>query len=496
MSGATTHAPLAARARAAALEFAALAGLVAAGIGVKLVSQTLVPASPPDLPGAFGETFRGTPAEVGRITTAFGFLLVAAWLAGRLAHALGLPRISGYLVIGVLCGPHFAHLAGVPPLISQFELDRLGLIEGLAVAMIGFVAGSEIKLPFVMAQLGTIVRVVHSEFVGVFLGVMAVMVVLLLAAPMPAPLQGASAATQLYLAGMVAVLAVASSPAATIALIRELRPNPDFARLAMAITVVKDVALVVMFSALLSAGIAAIGPGAASTDTTGEPSLLWLPVTIGMRLVGSLLFGGAVAVVMWALGRFIAMRIELFLMLVCYGIAVVSAELSADPLLAALTAGIILTNIGSNRAMPRLLASMDGMLLPVYCVFFAVAGAKLHLDAMGVMWPAMAIVVAVRIVAKRIAVTRAARRAGVPEPAATWLWTTTLPQAGVTLAMAIQFERSFAGHEWAPMVAALLLAVVACNELIGPPLMKLGIQRTMRPNPTAMDKRLAEVSQP
>ncbi|MBL9140985.1 MAG: cation:proton antiporter, partial [Phycisphaerae bacterium] len=344
------------------------------------------------------------------------------------------------------------------------------------------------KFGFVKSQLRTIVRVVRSEFATVVIAVWATLVAIMLLAPLPLPLQGNGWGLQLYWATMVAVLAVASSPAATIALIREMRPSPEFARLALAITVIKDVALVVIFSALLSAGLAAIGPSiagganhaaASGAQASGASALLWLPITIGMQMVGSLALGGVVAAILWALGRFINMRIELFLMLVCYGIAVVSAELRADPLLVALTAGLILTNVPSSRAMPRLLASMDGLLLPVYCVFFAVAGAKLHLDAMTLMWPAMAVVVVVRLAAKYWAVTRAAHRAGVPEPTATWLWTTTLPQAGVTLAMAIQFERTFHGHAWAPSVAALLLAVVACNELIGPPLMKLGIQRTL-----------------
>jgi Kef-type K+ transport system membrane component KefB len=231
---------------------------------------------------------------------------------------------------------------------------------------------------------------------------------------------------------------------------------------------------------IAASGATNLAPDAVPPDAA---SLWWLPVTIGMHLVGSLLLGCVVAAVLWALGRFLSMRIELFMVLVCFGIAVVSAELAADPLLVALTAGILLANIGASRAMPRLLASMDGLLLPVYCVFFAVAGAKVHLDAVAMVWPAMAAVVVVRLVAKRLAVTRAARRAGVPEPIAGWLWTSTLPQAGVTLAMAIQFERSFEGHPWTPVVSALLLSTVACNELIGPPLMKLGIQRTAEAGP-------------
>lgn len=508
MSGVHVAASLYRRARGAAPVGAALAALVAAAYGVKALARFLVPSTPELLPDALGGVFASTPASVGRTTTAFGFLLVGAWLAGRVAKAFGLPRISGYLVLGVLAGPSMAELAGIPALVSTQELANLKLIEGLAVSMIAFVAGSEIKFSFVRSALGTIARILRGEFLGVAPAVWLLLAAIVLLCPLPEPLAQAGIGVRLFLAAVVAILAVADAPAVTIALIRELRPAPAFAQLALANTVLKDVVLVVLFSALLSAGIVALGPSdvlhseaaagvsaapaggapaaamnvtAAAADATAESSansLWWLPFTIGMHLVGSLILGGVVAAVLWALGRFLSMRIELFMVLVCFGIAVVSAELAADPLLVALTAGILLANIGASRAMPRLLASMDGLLLPVYCVFFAVAGAKVHLDAVAMVWPAMVAVVAVRLVAKHIAVTRAARRAGVAEPIASWLWTSTLPQAGVTLAMAIQFERSFDGHPWTPVVSALLLSTVACNELIGPPLMKLGIQRT------------------
>ncbi len=457
-----------------------VAGLLALVTGAYLVqaaSGWLVPPAPSTLHGALGDTFAATPQVVGRTTTAFGFLLVAAWLAGRVAKALGLPRISGYLVIGLLTGPHFAEVVHVTPLVGAQELEHLRLIEGLAVSMIAFTAGAEIKLDFVRRQARTILRIVAGEFLGVTPAVLVALVALMTIAPLPEALQGTTLVTRLYLALAVAVLAVAAAPAVTLALLRETGARGTFPQLALASTVLKDVLLVVLFSALLATGMAIIGPpGDYAGDYQASPVLV--TVKIGLHLVSSLLFGGVVALVLWALGRFLSIRIELFMVLVCFGIAVVSREVGADPLLVALSAGLILTNIGSSKAMPRLLASIDGLLLPVYCVFFAVSGAKLHLDALAAVWPAMLLVVTVRLVSKRVAVTRACRRAGVPEPTASWLWTASMPQAGVTLAMAIQFERTFAGQPWTPLLSGLLLAVVACNELIGPPLMKLGIQRT------------------
>ena len=37
--------------------------------------------------------------------TAFGLLLLCAWLAGRIAKQCGLPMVTGFLLIGIALGP-------------------------------------------------------------------------------------------------------------------------------------------------------------------------------------------------------------------------------------------------------------------------------------------------------------------------------------------------------------------------------------------------------
>lgn len=494
----------------AAVPLMALAALVAAAYALGEVAHTLVPALPGTVPSAFMGSYTATPRTVGETTTAFGVLLVGAWLAGRVAKALGLPRISGYLAFGVLAGPSFAGLVGITPIIGAPELGSLKLIEGLAVTLIALAAGSEIKLAFVRKSARIIATVFVGEFMSVAPVVFAMLLGILFLLPLPGALEGTPGWTRIYIAGIVALLAVADAPAVTIAILKDTRAVGLFPQLALCNTVLKDVVLVVLFSALLAVGIATMGtgdavaagaPGAASAvagaagaanaaagagatgssgaAVAGAPAIspVGVALTIGLHLIGSLLLGAVGAVLFWLLARFLRMRIEIFMVMACFGIAVISEELHADALLVALSAGVILANIAPERTNERLISTIDGLLLPVYCVFFGVAGAKLQLDALAAVWPAMLAVVAVRLVAKRIGVTAACRAAKVPEPTASWLWTSTLPQAGVTLAMAIQFDRAMGAHGWATSVSALLLAVVACNEVLGPPLMKLGVQR-------------------
>ena len=51
-------------------------------------------------------TILSVPAfEGGRLTVLMGFVLLAASLAGGLAATAGLPRLTGFLLVGIIAGP-------------------------------------------------------------------------------------------------------------------------------------------------------------------------------------------------------------------------------------------------------------------------------------------------------------------------------------------------------------------------------------------------------
>ena len=75
-----------------------------------------------------------------RLTLLMGFVLLAATVAGSLAGRMGLPKIIGFLVVGILAGP------SVSELIPWGALDELRLIEKFALALIALLAGGELKI--------------------------------------------------------------------------------------------------------------------------------------------------------------------------------------------------------------------------------------------------------------------------------------------------------------------------------------------------------------
>ena len=69
----------------------------------------------------------------------FGFLILAAYTVGEIAKALRGPAIVGYMVAGVVFGPL------VLGAVSEPALERLAPVSSLAVALIAFLAGAELR---------------------------------------------------------------------------------------------------------------------------------------------------------------------------------------------------------------------------------------------------------------------------------------------------------------------------------------------------------------
>ena len=79
----------------------------------------------------------GGTATLGSAGTALalGFTLVGAWIAGDALRRFQLPRLTGYLLFGVLAGPYLGNL------INELMASQLQVITGVATTLIALIAG-------------------------------------------------------------------------------------------------------------------------------------------------------------------------------------------------------------------------------------------------------------------------------------------------------------------------------------------------------------------
>ncbi|HEU5260837.1 MAG TPA: cation:proton antiporter [Gemmatimonadales bacterium] len=391
-------------------------------------------------------TAAGAPLEA-QATLALGFLLLAAHLGGGIAKRVGLPRITGYLLTGLCVGPAWLDL------VRTEEIEALGFIADAAVALIALAAGSELTLEKLRAERAALLRLgtgaIAFPFIAVALVVLGVRQWFPITVHQPL---GDAVAVALVLG----TIAAASSPSVTMAVIDELGAHGPFARAVLGVTIAKDVVVIVLLSLVLAAARPLASAGALNLAVAG---------TVLVQLAGSIALGILLGVVLAAYLKRVRRDTPLFLVAVAFVTAEVAQLSHLEPMLAAVAAGFYLENF-SRVEGERLRADLTRGSLPIYVVFFGLAGASLHIEALADVWPWVLLLVGVRAVALRYGVRWAGRDPRVTPVLARDAWWGLISQAGVALGLAAVTRRAF--PEWGVSLEALIVTMIAVHEVVGP----------------------------
>ncbi|HEY8377700.1 MAG TPA: cation:proton antiporter, partial [Nannocystis sp.] len=186
----------------------------------------------------------GVAGQGGQALLTFGFLILAAYTVGELAAAVRLPKIIGYLVAGVVFGPY------VLGAVTYEASVRLDAVNRLAIGLIAFLAGAELQWSEVKERGTILLKVMSTELLFGFVAL--ALFIYALHGLIP-PMRGAGAATAVAFALLFASVAIVHSPAVTMALLNETGARGPVARTTLGVVLLADVAVVLLFSAVLAA---------------------------------------------------------------------------------------------------------------------------------------------------------------------------------------------------------------------------------------------------
>jgi Kef-type K+ transport system membrane component KefB len=396
----------------------------------------------------------GTPH--GSRTLFLGFFLLASYLAGRAARAVSLPQITGYLIIGILLGPY---VLGVVPrdVVMDFRF-----VNGVALALIALSAGGELRIETLRERLRSITTITVLQILIMFT---LVALAVYLARGSIEFLRGQPTRVAVAVALVFGLVAVAKSPATTIAVITEERARGLLTDTVLGVTVLKDVLILILIALLIPLATSIMDPaGGFNLHAVWE---------ILLAILGSLSLGTALGwMITLYLWRIRTYRI-LFVLAVAFLAVCLGDWLDLDFILVAMAAGFYVQNF--SRQGRRLLHALEANSLPVYAVFFAVAGADLDITVLRSAWLLATAIVLTRLVALWMSTYIGARMARDPPVIRRSAWMGFLAQAGVTLGIANLVRDRFpvAGVQ----VATIIVAMIAVNQLIGPPIFRWSLIR-------------------
>lgn len=389
---------------------------------------------------------------------AIGFVVLAAFTVAEIGSALSLPRVTGYIVAGALLGPSLGNI------LSPVVVGEMRMFNTLALGLIATAAGLELDAIQILRRWRTLgVTVAVKTLAGGIL----VAGVLLGTEQFFGWLGVAEPGHRIALALVFGTLSIGTSPAIALAVSSELRARGRLTDLVLSAAVLKDVVLVVLLAAAVTVGRSFLGEGAQGGGSRILPEL-------ALELGSSIALGAVLGGLLIAYLRFV--RAEM--LLVVAGMILVAAEVSRawhlELLLVFITAGFVVRNL--SRFGRELMDPVNQVALPVYVVFFTIAGASINPTAtLSVLPLALALTLA-RAAAFFLASYVGGVVGGESPQIRNLAWLGYLPQAGVTLGLF-----GLAAHELpelAPTIQTLGMAVVALNLLVGPVTLRWALRAT------------------
>lgn len=398
----------------------------------------------------------GTQGQGSQALLSFGFLILAAYTVGELATAVRLPKIVGYLAAGVAFGPY--GLAAV----TAAGVDRLAPVSQLAIALIAFLAGAELRWGEVRDRGPLLLKMMTAELLCSFAALFGLLYAFRDFIPF---LEGAPERQVVAFALLFASIAIVHSPAVTMALLTETGARGPVTRTTLGIVLLSDVAVVVFFSAALGIARALVPPtGSAAAASVGM--VTW---EIGGALLVGAVLGGGVALYL----RYVGRELVFFAILVAFFGQEIARLAHVEVLLTLLTAGFVMENVSREGEGVELLHAMERSAAPVFVVFFALSGAKIQVQAVAQLLPLVVPIALVRAGAIWTGTRLGGRWARAGEPERRYAWMGLISQAGVAIGLATIVAEAY--PEQGALLSTLLLALIAVNETVGPVLFRRAI---------------------
>ena len=406
--------------------------------------------------------------QAGLINLSMGFLLLISYVAAQILKHGKLPLISGYILTGIIAGPY------VTGFLSFDMVKQLRLIDDLALSFIALTAGGALHLVSLKERFAAISLNIFSQSV-LLIGFTIAFIIYF--GPYFKIFQSVSDVQLIVMAILLGVLSVARSPSSAIAIITECRASGKFTETVLGVTVVVDVLIIVLFTIALTLSQVIVS-GQAVMDLR---ALTGLSMEILTSLIIGVVTGKGISFYIERVGR----DVILFLLFIAFAIGKTSLWLSGymeqefgvflhlEPLLICMSAGFFIQNFTS--AGMDFMDTLERMSLPIFVLFFTLAGASLNLFSLLICWPLALCLVGVRLMGLIGGSWITGRLVRDPKQYYRLGGMAYITQAGVAIGLAQLAQREF--PEIGNYLNTLVLAVIAVNQVIGPVALKMALDR-------------------
>jgi len=377
-------------------------------------------------------------------------VLVLALMGGRVASFFRLPRVTGYLLTGLLIGPSMTGL------LTKQDVAHFTFITEIALGIIAFYIGTEFQskkfrrikktLPFFS------LNDILVTFAIVFLSLLVVL------------------SGSFVMAALLGILSIATAPAATLLVIREFDSEGPLTNHIMAMIGLNNLFCIIAF--VIATSTISFAP---QSGANGLSALFASISQVAHGVLIPFILGLGIALFLhYYLRRGLEQSELLIVSLagILLGVGL-SLYFSVSSLLTNLTMGAFLVNSCDRaKVAVKRLSDVD---YPLYALFFAFSGASFHIAMVEGMGLAGGIYILGRATGKVLGTILGRRWAGVSIPSGIYLGMGLLPQAGLAIGLSAWAAREM--PDIGVPLLSIILATTVVFEVAGPILTKLSLVR-------------------
>jgi Kef-type K+ transport system membrane component KefB len=347
---------------------------------------------------------------------ALAVMLVAGFLGGELTHRLRFPRITGYLIVGIIFSPSLLNL------IPKATVDNLDIFTFIALGIIAYSIGANLDLKLIRQFEKSILWITPFQSLGALL--LVTLLIALLAPFILAEESGTFLSFYFPLAFVLGAMASATAPATILALVHEFRARGPLTTTLLSLVALDDGLAIIFFSIALA---------------VAQPLV---------AVLGAILLAVGLS--------------EL------WGVSLILTNM---------TIGFVAANWAKR---PEMFVVIDDIEDVIFVLFFVLAGLHFDLDAMITGGLLALLIVVGRFSGKYFGTRFSARFSSAPEVVRKYLGLALLPKAGITIGLALLAEQalpSFGAIIFNAVLASVIINELIAPPLARYALIKSGETR-------------------
>lgn len=385
----------------------------------------------------------------------FGILLLTAYVVGGVATKIGLPRIVGYIVTGIIFNPNIFTFVHVN-LLEQTEL-----LLDVCLAIIAFEVGGSLQWEKIKQSGKVIMLITLFECLMPYLIISSTIVIVYLLFPNIIP--GFSLEQVIALSLLLGALASPTDPSASIAVIHQYKAKGKVTNTILGISALDDGLGIILFSISLKLSLSLVSVADSGIMISVAKSFLTIFGSIGVGIAIGLLFNQQ--------GKLLRVTkdshwIILLIanVIVCYGGAQL---LKVDEILAPMVMGIVIVNTNTNQKQIFSLLERYTEEL-IFLIFFLLSGMHLNILLLPAAIVPVLIVTALRLMGKYSGVAIGAKLSGAEKVIGKYVAGGLIPQGGIVIGLALMVKNDPALADVGKILLNVIMGLTLIHEFIGP----------------------------